>query len=100
MAFRFKRKESVTKAARRLGRGRAEGALQCLEDCSQAEAIHCVRKEIKKARAVLRLVRANITKKACRRLTALLREAANHLAATRDAYVTTKALKDLTGHFK
>ena len=100
MAFCFKRKESVAKGIRRLGRERIKSALECLKDCSRAEAIHCARKDIKKVRAVLRVVRTNIPKKDFRRLTKLLREAAGHLAAPRDAYVKAKTLANLTGHFK
>src|SRR5262245_58298509 len=100
MAFCFKRKESVAKGIRRLARGRIENALECLDDCRQPEAIHCVRREVKKARAVLRLVRTNIGKKAYCRRSNLLREASSHLAAVRDAYVNYRALKDLSAHFK
>ena len=100
MDFRFKRKESVAKGVRRLGRQRIENALECLKDCRQAEAIHCARKDIKKARAVLRMVRPNIVRKEFRQFTKLLREAASHLAATRDAYVKAKALANLARHFK
>jgi CHAD domain-containing protein len=100
MAFCFKRKESVAKGVRRLGRHRIENALECLKDCRHAEAIHCARKDIKKARAVLRMVRSNIVRKEFRRFTKLLREAASHLAAPRDAYVKAKALTNLARHFK
>src|SRR5262245_37712007 len=100
MAFCFKRKEAVAKGVRRLARSRVENALECLNDCHQPEAIHCVRKEIKKARAVLRLVRTRIGKKAYCCRADLLREAANHLAAARDAYVNARALKDLTAYFR
>jgi len=100
MAFCFKRRESVAKATRRLGRERIESALDGLKDCSRAEAIHCARKDIKKTRAVLRVVRTAIAKKDFRRFTKLLREAANHLAPPRDAFVKAKTLGDMTGHFK
>ena len=100
MAFCFKRKESVAKAIRRLGRERTEEALTCLKDCDQPEAIHCARQNIKKTRAVLKLVRGDVSKKAFSRKTKLLRAAADHLAPTRDAYIVTKALKDLTSHFR
>src|SRR5678815_4162993 len=100
MAFCFKRRESVEKAIRRLGCERIERALECLKDCSRAEAIHCARKDIKRVRAILRLARANIARKEFRRLTKLLREAASHLAAPRDAYVKARTLKDLASHFK
>jgi CHAD domain-containing protein len=100
MAFRFKRKESVAKATRRLGRDRMEHALGCLKECDRAGAIHCARKDIKKARAVLRLVRTEIRKRCRRRITIMLKEAARHLAAPRDAYVKAMTLKDLARHFK
>jgi len=100
MAFCFKRKESVAKAVKRLGFERNEDALKCLKKCRDSEAVHCVRKDIKKVRAVLRLVRTEITKKSYRRQINLLREAADQLTATRDAYVTTAALRDLSRHFK
>src|SRR6185503_7855163 len=100
MAFCFKRKESVAKAIRRVGRERIEDALECLKDCRQPEAIHCARKDIKKTRAVLRLVRTRIRKKAYCRQTDLLREAADDLSSARDAYVNAKALRDLAAHFK
>jgi CHAD domain-containing protein len=100
MAFCFKRKEPVSRAIRRLGRERIKEALECLDDCRRGEAIHCARKEIKKVRAVLRLVRTKIPKKDFRRLIRLLREAADHLAAPRDALVKANTLRDLARHFK
>ena len=100
MAFRFKRKESVARATRRLGHEQCDDALECLADCRQIEAIHCVRKDIKKARAMLRLTRNRIRKRDYRLLIKLLRQAANHLAAVRDAYVKSAALRDLLAHFK
>src|SRR5688572_16978495 len=100
MAFCFKKGESVSKAVRRLSRRRIENALECLKDCDQAEAIHCARKDIKRVRAVIRLVRTKIRKKECRRITGLLREAANELAAPRDPYVTAMTVRNLARHFK
>jgi CHAD domain-containing protein len=99
MAYRFKRKESVTKAVRRLGCERIEHARQCLKDGHRPKAIHEVRKDIKKVRAVLRLARPRLAKKDVRRLTNALREAATHLAAPRDAYVMAQTLRDLAEHF-
>ncbi len=100
MAFCFKRKESVSKAVRRVGRERIESALDRLKNWRRADAIHGVRKDIKKVRAVLRLVRARITKKAYDRLTGLLRKAAKPLAPSRDASVKIKTLGDLTRRYK
>src|SRR5258708_3938354 len=100
MAYCFTRKESVAKAVRRVGCERNEDALECLKKCRDSGAIHCVRKDIKKVRAVLRLVRTEVPKKSYRRQIKLLREAANQLTAPRDAYVKAAALKDLSHHFK
>jgi CHAD domain-containing protein len=100
VAYCFRKKESVSKAIRRLTRGRIEDALQCLQDCAQAEAIHCARKDIKKVRAVLRLVRTGISRKEFSRLARCLRDAANLLAALREAYVKDRTLLALTRHFK
>ena len=100
MAFYFKRKESVAKAIRRLGRERIKSALDCLKDCSRAPAIHGARKDIKKARAVLRVAHINIARKDFRWITKLLRKAAGHLAGPRDAYVKARTLKNLVLHFK
>ena len=100
MAFHFKRKESVSKAVCRLARERIDDALECLKDCEDGEAIHCARKDIKKIRAVLRLVRTRIGKKEFRQVTKPLREAAQRLAPPRDAYVKMTTLSDLKRHFK
>src|SRR5262245_51193391 len=100
MAFCFKKKESVAKAIQRLARERIEHALECLKECDRAEAIHCARKDIKKVRAVLRLVRTGIAKKTFCRITVLLKEAADQLAAPRDAYVKARTLRDLPRRFK
>lgn len=100
MAYRFKRKESVAKAVRRLGRERIEHTLDGLKDLDRAEAIHGARKEIKKVRAVLRLVRTRIAKKEFRGQAKRLRDAAALLAAPRDAYIKAQTLRDLTRHFK
>ena len=100
MAYCFKRKESVAKAVRRLGTERMENALECLRDRDHAKAIHCARKDIKKVRAVLRLVRRKIGKGDHDRISDQLREAADHLAGPRDAYVKLNTLKKLKRHFK
>jgi CHAD domain-containing protein len=100
MAYCFKRKESVSKAVRRMGRERIEHALECLKECDRAEAIHCARKDIKKVRAVVRMVRSRIAKNDFRRLTGMLRDAAAYLAASRDACIKAQTLRDLAEHFK
>jgi CHAD domain-containing protein len=100
MAFCFKQKESVPKAIRRLGCERIEDAIQCLKNYQEAEAIHCARKDIKKVRAVLRLVRTQIDRKEFRALKKLLRETAKPLGQVRDAHVNVKTWNALKRHFK
>ena len=100
MAYSLKRKESLEKAVRRLGRERVEHALKCLKEADRPDAIHCARKDIKRTRAVLRLVRAGIEKSDFKRLKKTLREAASHLAGPRDAYISMQTLRHLKGHFK
>jgi len=100
VAYRFKRKERVSKAVRRLACERLAHAIECLHESDRPRAIHCARKDIKKTRAVLRLVRDQITKKERRRLTALIHEAARCLSAPRDALVKAQTVQHLTRHFK
>src|SRR5437773_9906015 len=100
MPFCFKKKESVPKAIRRLGSERVKDGLECLKDCRRGDAIHCVRKDIKKVRALLRLVGAGIARKDLRRVSKPLRKAAKRLAGPRDAYVKFKTQADLRHHFK
>jgi len=100
MAFHFKRKESLEEAVRRLSRNRVECALAALRSDDKLEGIHRVRMEIKKLRAILRLVRKEVGGKFYDRATRALRAAANCLAGLRDAHVTLKAFNELTAHFK
>lgn len=99
MAFSFKRKERVAKGVRRLGRRQSEAALECLNDCGQGGGVHGARKNIKKARAILRLAAPQTPREIYRRQARLLRAAADKLSPMRDAYVTEQALKDFGRHF-
>lgn len=96
MPFHFKRKESVTRGVRRLSCERLDDALGLLESGRNFEAVHNVRKEIKKLRSVLRLVRAAIGETAYSNSTRPLRDAADRLHAMRDAQVRLTALKGLS----
>ena len=100
MAFAVKKKESVRKAVKRLGRRRMAKALGALEHCNRLDAVHNVRKDIKRVRALLRLVRGAMAKADYRRATDLLREAAGYLGAARDAHVKLNALADLASQFE
>ena len=100
MAFEFKKKESLRKAVKRLGRQRIKKALGALEDCAGLEAVHEVRKHIKQLRAFLRLVRPGLSRSQYRKYTEVLRDTAGRLASARDAHVKVSALAQLTAHFK
>jgi CHAD domain-containing protein len=100
MPFRFKKKESVAKAVRRLCSERLEDALETLEKTARFEAVHGVRKEIKKLRSILRLTRGEIGEKTYRQHNQTLRKAAGLLTTFRDAQVKLSALDELAKHFK
>jgi CHAD domain-containing protein len=100
MALKIKRKETAGHAVRRIGRRLAANALKSLRDCDTLEAVHEVRKDIKQARALLRLVQRDLKSRACRRVTKKLKKTASALAPSRDAFVKASALAELTSHFK
>jgi CHAD domain-containing protein len=100
MAFHLKRKETVEAAVQRIAGERIACALEALEARDRTTGIHEVRKEIKKLRALLRLVRPGLGRKVYGRETQTLRQAANLLAGVRDAHVTLKAFSDLNAHFR
>jgi CHAD domain-containing protein len=100
MAFHFKKKESSTKSVRRLSRERIGKALDYLRQCDRLEAIHNVRKEIKKVRATLGLVRVKMGENAYRKRIKTLRAAAKCLQDPRDARVRPQALERLVVHFQ
>src|SRR5580704_17531461 len=97
MPFRFKKSESPAKALRRVCRERVGAALDCLRQPQHPAAVHGARKEIKKLRALFRLVRGEISVGTYRKGVKALRTAADCLAATRDARVMLKAFEKLTG---
>ncbi len=99
MSFAFRKKESVHKGICRLVCKRIERALECLDAKDKPGAVHGVRKEIKKLRSILRLVRSELGTRNYRRETAALREMAGHLAGARDAYVKLQAFEHLIEHF-
>ena len=98
MPFRFKKSESPTKAVRRVCRERVGVALGCLRKSDRPEAVHGARKEIKKLRAIFRLVRGEVGLGAYRKNMKALRTAADCLATARDARVLLKAFEKLTGN--
>jgi CHAD domain-containing protein len=100
MPFRFKKKESVAKAVRRLCCARLDDALETLEKGARLEVVHNVRKEIKKLRSVLRLIRREIGRNTYSEQNNALRRAADLLTDFRDAQVKLNAFDSLAKHFK
>src|ERR1035438_9344794 len=95
MPFRFKKSESPAKAVRRICRERIGAALGGLRKGDRPAAVHGVRKEIKKLRAIFRLVRGEIGHGVYRKGAKTLREAAGSLTAPRDARVMLKSFERL-----
>jgi CHAD domain-containing protein len=97
MLFHFKKSESPARAVRRVCREHIGEALECLRKSRHSAAIHGVRKEIKKLRAILRLVREGISRGDYRRTKKALHRSADRLAASRDARVMLQAFEQLAG---
>ena len=98
MPFHFKKAVGVTgKGVRRIGHEQIGAALGRLRKRSRPSDIHYVRKEIKKLRALLRLVRENINSDDYHKGAKALRKAADRLAGTRDARVMWRAFEKLAG---
>jgi CYTH domain-containing protein/CHAD domain-containing protein len=105
-AYRLLADEDAASGVRRVIVGRLDKAAERLRDAGDsdgdalAEAIHGARKDLKKARAALRLVREAIGEKTFKRENRALRDAARTLSASRDAEVklaTLDALADGAG---
>jgi CHAD domain-containing protein len=97
-AFRLRNGEAVPKGIARIARGRIDHALDELEgrtDSSPEEAVHEARKDMKKLRAVLRLVRSEVGGDVYRRENALFRDAGRELSSVRDADVMLATLAKL-----
>ena len=103
-AYRLKTKEGVGDGIRRIVVGRAEKALQWLDAAAEgdgdlAEAIHGARKDLKKIRAVLRLVRAELGDELYGAENERYRDAGRLLSESRDAEVKLQTLSALRGRF-
>jgi CHAD domain-containing protein len=94
MAYTLKRKETAEESISRLLKCSVKKALDT-SGCDSFEAIHNARKEIKKMRAILRLVRHDISKKDCASREARLRKAAKYLGPARDAYINAHTFENL-----
>jgi CHAD domain-containing protein len=96
--YRFKRREPLPEAIARVARGRIDDAIDELSgttDSSPEEAVHNARKDLKKLRALLRLVRGELGTSVYRQENACFRDAAAALSSVRDAEVMLVTLEKL-----
>lgn len=95
-SYELKRDEELGAGLKRVAAGRAEKALERLrEEDDRAKAVHGARKDLKKLRAVLRLVRDELPKALYKEEGRRYREAGRALSASRDATVKLKTLDRL-----
>lgn len=103
MSYRLKRSESAVDGVRRVVTERLDDAIEQLRERlrdSQVEAVHSARKDLKKARSVVRLVRGELGEKRYRKENRRLRNAGRGLSDARDAAVKAQVLDDLREHFR
>src|ERR671924_2295047 len=97
-SYKLRAGEAVPRGVARIARGRIDHAIDELEgrtDSSPEEAVHEARKDMKKLRAVVRLVRAEIGDHVYRRENDCFRDAGQELAGVRDADVMLSTLAKL-----
>jgi CHAD domain-containing protein len=97
-SFRFDPGEPVPEEVRRVARGRIDHALDELRgksDSTREEAVHEARKDMKKLRALLRLVRGELGDRVFKAENACFRDTARELAGVRDADVMLATLGDM-----
>lgn len=102
-SYGLTRDEGLAAGLTRVAAGRAESALERLRasgagEAETADAVHGARKDMKKLRTVLRLLRDELGKKTYRRENARYRDAARALSQTRDAEVKLETLDALAEH--
>ncbi len=99
MPYRLKKHETVPDGVRRIATEQIESALANLSKISEdtETAVHEVRKELKKARALVRLVRDDLGEAAYSVENDALRDAGRRLATVRDSVVRIRALDALAG---
>lgn len=98
---RLHRSEAGAEGARRIARAQLAEALGALEQRPLSDkAVHSARKSLKKARAMLRLLRSSIGEDAYHRENATLRDIARPLSEIRDARILLQALVQLTRQYR
>jgi CHAD domain-containing protein len=96
----LKRDEPGTHGIRRIARHRIKSALQSLPvGKSDDHSVHEARKDLKRARATLRLIRDALGKSTYKRENAAIRDAARPLSEARDGRVLLDALRSLVRYY-
>jgi CHAD domain-containing protein len=101
-SFRLDPREPVPDEVRRVVHGRIDHALDELRgksDSSREDAVHEARKDMKKLRALLRLVRGELGDRVYRQENASFRDIARELAGVRDADVMLSTLGGLEDRY-
>jgi CHAD domain-containing protein len=95
--YRLRRKESLGEGMRRIALGRVDNAVDELRGRGgdRATAVHEARKDLKKLRAVLRLVRDELGDEPYRDQNTHFRDLGRTLSGARDALVRLETLDDL-----
>ena len=101
-AYRLRRKEDPGAGVRRIAYGRIDDALEHARnhDADPVGSVHEVRKDLKKLRSLLRMVRPSMPKRIYRRENARFRDLGRELATARDAEVklqTLASLREISG---
>jgi len=100
VAFELSRSEAGTRAVRRITRQQIAKALEALEGRTLSdEDVHAARKDLKKARAALRLLRDALGKTVYNRENTALRDVARPLSQVRDSKVLIDTLDKITQRF-
>ena len=100
MSFELTREESIPDAIRRIVTERIRDSLKTLHRKTgfQHEMVHKVRRQLKEARAALRLVRYDVGKNLFRQENAMIRDATRPLSEVRDADVMIETFDQLLQH--
>ena len=100
-AFRLKKKEAEADGIRRIAHGRAQNAVERLRDsdADPVQAVHEARKNMKKLRATLKLVRPKLGEEVYERENARFRAAGWELSDVRDAQVRADTLDAVAERF-
>lgn len=93
-AYRLKSEEKPKQGIRRIARGRAQDALDQLQAAGD-EAVHETRKDLKKLRSLLRMVRKGVGEDFYSAENKRFRDAGRRLSAARDAEVKVETLDQL-----